>query len=233
MRRLFAIALLVTTIGFPSAGQAQVRMGFGVSGAPWGTSSFARLHSHASASFASHRVPHHFFPSAFFLDSPFLADYPEYFPQTPAVIVVQTAPTAEAKEAAAMSAPLLIEWQGDRYVRYGGGELRAGPGNSIPVDYAAATRTAEKSGKKRAGTIEDNRDLPAVLIFRDGRREEAGSYSIIGPVMYLSSNLWTDGSWAKKIQLADLDLPATFKLNHERGVRFVLPNGPNEVVTRP
>ena len=43
---------------------------------------------------------------------------------------------------------------------------------------------------------------------------------------------WTSGSWTKKIQIVDLDLPATLKLNHERGVKFALPVAPYEVVMR-
>ena len=33
--------------------------------------------------------------------------------------------------------------------------------------------------------------------------------------------------------ISDLDLPATFQQNRERGVKFTLPAGPNQVVTRP
>ena len=36
-----------------------------------------------------------------------------------------------------------------------------------------------------------------------------------------------------KVQLADLDLPRTVKQNQERGLKFDLPSGPNEVVLRP
>ena len=72
-----------------------------------------------------------------------------------------------------------------------------------------------------------------MLVFRDGRQENVSSYTIIGKVLYTNADYWTTGSWTKKIQLADLDLPATLKLNQERGANFVLPAGPNEVVMRP
>jgi len=36
-----------------------------------------------------------------------------------------------------------------------------------------------------------------------------------------------------EIQIADLDLPATLKQNQDRGVRFELPSGPDEVMIRP
>ena len=74
---------------------------------------------------------------------------------------------------------------------------------------------------------------PAVLIFRDGRREEITSYSIIGPVIYTKGDYWATGSWTRSIQVSDLDLPATFKENQERGVGFNLPSGPDEIVIRP
>jgi hypothetical protein len=52
-------------------------------------------------------------------------------------------------------------------------------------------------------------------------------------VMYSSADYWSSGSWNKKIQLADLDVPGTLRLNQERGVKFVLPSAANEVITRP
>ena len=72
-----------------------------------------------------------------------------------------------------------------------------------------------------------------MLIFRDGRREEVSSYSIFGGAIYVNSDYWNSGAWTRKIQIEDLDLLKTLKLNQERGVRFSLPTGPNEVVTRP
>ena len=49
-----------------------------------------------------------------------------------------------------------------------------------------------------------------------------------GRILVLAS-----GSWTRKIQIADSDVPATLKLNQERGLKFVLPASPNEVVMRP
>jgi hypothetical protein len=51
--------------------------------------------------------------------------------------------------------------------------------------------------------------------------------------MYSKADYWTSGSWTKKIQIADLDVPATMRINQERGVKFALPTSPNEVVMRP
>jgi hypothetical protein len=71
-----------------------------------------------------------------------------------------------------------------------------------------------------------------VLAFRDGHKEEVGSYTIVDGTMYTKADYWTSGSWTRKIQITDLDLPATLKLNKERGVNFALPAGPYEVVIR-
>jgi hypothetical protein len=51
--------------------------------------------------------------------------------------------------------------------------------------------------------------------------------------IYSKADYWTTGSWTSKIQIADLDVPATLKLNQERGAKFALPASPNEVFIRP
>jgi hypothetical protein len=74
---------------------------------------------------------------------------------------------------------------------------------------------------------------PAVLIYHDGHSEEVSSYSIIGRAIYTKSDYYSSGNWTRAIQIADLDIPATLKQNQQRGVRFDLPSGPDEVVIRP
>ncbi len=69
-----------------------------------------------------------------------------------------------------------------------------------------------------------------VLVFRDGHKEEVNKYVIEGNSVYASTDYWSTGSWTKKIPLSELNVPATLKLNQERGVKFKLPSGPNEVV---
>ena len=230
MRRLLAIALLVSG----GISQAQLRMGMGFSGGH----SFGRpVAGHVGASFSFGQPPrtfrHRFFPNQFFLAAPFLGDYPEVLgPQAPTVIVLQTPAAApEPKEQAHPATPLLIELQGDRYVRYGDPEQGVGSGATARSDYAGEFR----AGNRKKGELKASRgDLPpAILIFRDGRREEVSNYSIFGGAIYVNSDYWNSGAWTRKIQIEDLDLLKTLKLNQERGVRFSLPTGPNEVVTRP
>ena len=55
---------------------------------------------------------------------------------------------------------------------------------------------------------------------------------IKGDVIFTDTNYWSTGSWTKKVPVAELDVPATRKLNEERGGKFSLPSGPNEVIIR-
>lgn len=151
---------------------------------------------------------------------------------SPEVVVVQGAPTA----AVAPSAPphaLLIEWQGDHYARLTSAAEAGIRGQAMASDYAEQSNS-RSTVVAHDGSAQKTHDVPpAILLYRDGRKEEVSSYTIVGTVMYSSADYWNNGSWNKKIQLADLDVPGTLRVNRERGVRFVLPSAPNEVVTRP
>jgi len=59
-----------------------------------------------------------------------------------------------------------------------------------------------------------------ILVFKDGHQSTVMNYAIVGSTLYDLS----DGR-AKKVALAELDLPATVKQNDERGVEFRLPAG--------
>jgi len=58
---------------------------------------------------------------------------------------------------------------------------------------------------------------PTVLVFRDGHKQEVSNYAIMGQVVYVFDD------HAKKIALADVDVPATIKANDDRGLEFKLP----------
>jgi len=125
--------------------------------------------------------------------------------------------------------PLLLEWQGDHWVRvtsFGQSATGAQPAYS-KRSHGQSTPSGPNSARQSP------RELPPVaLVFRDGRKEEVSSYTIVGGTMYTKANYWTSGSWTKEIRIADLDLPATVRLNQERGVKFALPAAPYEVVMR-
>ena len=71
---------------------------------------------------------------------------------------------------------------------------------------------------------------PAVLVYRDGHREEIADYTIADGVIYVRANYWQNGYWTKHIPLAALDPPATMQANQQRGVKFMLPSAPNVVI---
>ena len=56
-----------------------------------------------------------------------------------------------------------------------------------------------------------------VLVFRDGHRQQVTNYAVMGQTLYVFDGL------RQKIALGDLDVPATIKVNDDRGVEFQLP----------
>ena len=56
------------------------------------------------------------------------------------------------------------------------------------------------------------------LVFRDKHVEEVRNYAIAGGTLWVVTE-----QAAKKIPLAQLDLPATVKMNDDRGVDFQVP----------
>ena len=146
--------------------------------------------------------------------------------------------TAQPAPAAAVSKPgLVLELQGDHWVRLiNYGELQTGEQTIQP-----ALETGSKSpspvptaNPHRTQAAQPSTQLPpAVLVFRDGHEEEIRKYTIVGTTIYTSSDYWNSGSWTRTIQIAELDVPETLKLNQERGAKFTLPSGPNEVMMRP
>ena len=154
----------------------------------------------------------------FFGDPFFYADYglePHSESAAQEVVVLQPPPAPVPEKASA--GPLLLELRGDRFVRVGSENYSPEYNASLSENHSPPARELP----------------PAVLVFRDGHKEEVRSYTITGPVIYAAADYWIQGSWTRKIQIADLDVPSTLKLNQERGSNFSLPTGPNEVVVRP
>jgi len=129
--------------------------------------------------------------------------------------------------------PILIERQGDQWVQVPGySQPSAAAPPAQPKIVETAQLRAAAPGREEAA--EAYRELPpAVLVFRDGHVEEVSSYTIIGDALYLKANYWVSGSWTRKIEIANLDVPATLKINEEHGSKFRLPSGPQEVLIRP
>ncbi len=182
------------------------------------------------------------FPRAVYLGTPYWVDdgYARN-PQTPSVIVIQAPPAAAASSAKALEetqpvTSLMIEWQGDRYVRRdanGAGTRTNQPDYIAEAKPQPAQKRSSSASQQPVTTSIPVEPPPATFVFRDGHREQSSDYSIISGVIYARGDYWTHGYWTKQIPVSQLDLPATFKANQEHGVVFRLPAAPNEVVTRP
>ena len=160
--------------------------------------------------------------------------FPDYYESEPDVIeappartiVMQSPPPAPAPQPPAE--PLVLELQGDRWVRV------STTGEPAPGDSAASSSANVSSATPKSEPVAAAAPLPAaLLVFRDGHQEEIGKYVIMGSTIYARADYWASGAWTRKVLIADLDVPATLRLNQQRGTQFRLPSGPNEVIMRP
>ena len=189
----------------PRAGFQRARIGFGFGG-------FNRGQFFPGSLLYPYFYPPYFYPP-YFPDY----DYEEYQQnETQAsprqVITVQPAPAPAPAPAPSPVQSLVLENQGGQWVRI----------SNFSQPVALAPPAAPPA-----------RLPPTVLVFRDGHNEEVERYMIQGNVIFIGANYWSTGSWTKKVPIAALDIPATVKLNEERGGKFSLPSGPNEVMLRP
>ena len=160
-----------------------------------------------------------FFPAYLSYGAPYYSGYEpygeeEYEPEPP-----PAEPAAAPAKIEPLPDPLLLELEGNRWVRVTG-FTQSSEADSSPAGPGAQAARAKPLP-------------PAILVFRDGHTEELTSYSIIGQKIYAKAADWTTGAWTRSIQIADLNIPATLKENRERGVNFELPSGPDEVMIRP
>jgi hypothetical protein len=216
MRRILLVTLLAALAPCASA----QRMGFA---SPRSASGFSRG-GHPRASF---------YPVGFY--SPFYSDYLSStgYPAAsqPPLIILQSPPPAPAPDNFSPPAqPLMIELQGDRYVRVSGSETS---GTEMIDRMPDPSPRSEPTSRAAIHAVAAPQLPPAVLVFRDGHREELSEYTITGGVLYTSGDYYANGSWTRKIDLSSLNLPDTIKSNQSRGVRFQLPASPNEVIVRP
>jgi len=246
MFRRFSVALIAVAVAVPlSAAQMRGGMGRTVS-AP---------HARFARGVRSGFGPHHEmrpFTRGILLDSPFLYsdygysdDYSNYDSgETDGVDSAQARvlvvrPAAEDSPRRTKPAPLLIEWQGDRYVRFGGAEETGQRGSSAQRDYAepAVTKSLTQppaSAAPKEPAESQARELPpavlVLLVYRDGHREEISDYAIADGMIYVHGDSWQDGYGTKHIPLSSLDPSATMQANEQRGVKFMLPSAPNVVI---
>ena len=90
--------------------------------------------------------------------------------------------------------------------------------------YARPPRMSDRSSDRNSdpplrGDVQAQSFEPkTVLVFRDKHQQEVQNYAIVGDV------LWAFAPLRQKIELDDLDIPATQKANDDRGVDFRVPN---------
>jgi len=141
--------------------------------------------------------------------------YPGYpVSSQPAVIIVQAA--AAAPSAPESAPPLLIEFRNDGYVRVSGSEVSA----PTPLDPTQPADSAAVNAR-------------AVLVFRDGHREEVSDYTIANGFLYARGDFYRDGAWMRKIEMTSVNVTETVATNRDRGVNFRLPGAANEVMVGP
>lgn len=169
----------------------------------------------------------------------YYSDY--YYPQTPQeapssqVVVVERTEQAPAVPPPPPPNALVLERQGNHWVRITDSGTKEIPAE--PEQHGAEAKAPNKAiaaPSPRTITNPPARVLPpAVLVFRDGHKEEITRYTIIGDTIYTRANYWNNGSWTRKVPIADLNIPATLELNKARGADFNLPSGPSVIVVRP
>jgi hypothetical protein len=178
-----------------------------------------------------------FYPDYYpYYDSPFVGGEEE--PQPPRQVTqvpLAPAPAAPTKPVE----PLVVELRGDHWVRltgYGASEIS----NQLPASQiipattpAAATKSKSKTADANAAAQPEEKLPPAILIFRDGHREQISRYTIINKTIATKSDYYASGSWTRNIPVTDLNIPATLQANHDANTKFALPTRPNEVVMRP
>ncbi|MGB0006713.1 MAG: hypothetical protein WBP97_06460 [Candidatus Sulfotelmatobacter sp.] len=204
-------------------------------------SGFRRNSSYPYAStYAS--LPFPFFGDSFDPDDIYSTGYPVASPPPPYLLQalsqmtgpgvnnIGSAMNSPSVNESSSSQPLMIELQNGHYVRV---TNTIANGDPLPLDATPSRSRSSQSLSPMNSSPQANPLPPAVLIFRDGHREEVRDYTIADGILYARGDYYTDGYWNKKINLAALNVPETMQANADRSVKFVLPSSPNEVITRP
>ena len=148
----------------------------------------------------------------------------------PAVNNIGQAMSSPSINEPSSSQPLMIELQNGHYVRVNN---TVANGDALALDPPLSRARSIPSVASTNSAPQTQPLPPAVLVFRDGHREEVRDYTIADGILYARGDYYTDGYWNKKINLIALNVPETMQANATRNVKFVLPSSPNEVITRP
>lgn len=153
-------------------------------------------------------------------------------PEAPPIQIVVPQNPQPPAPAASPVRPLLLENQNGQWVR-------VPTGSDTPAILQSTKPDSAKVSAANSGYVELPVAAtpvpalpPAVIVFRDGHTEEVAKYMIQGETLFTNADYCSTGSWTRKIPLSSVDIPASMKLNKERGTKFNLPSGPNEVMIR-
>ncbi len=113
----------------------------------------------------------------------------------------------------------------DAYASYGAGSAYPPPyseNGGLRSDVQALNQKIDRLQADVEARNRPKEEEPATaLVFRDQHVEEVHNYAIAGGTLWVLNE-----KAAKKIPLAQLDIPATIKMNDDRGVDFQVP-GPS------
>jgi hypothetical protein len=87
-----------------------------------------------------------------------------------------------------------------------------------PVNSAPAPQSYQQRRSSRDDSASDDAE-PTVLVFHDGHRQEIANYAIMGSTLFVLSGP------RSRIPIAELDVPATERVNQSRGIEFHVPKG--------
>jgi hypothetical protein len=116
------------------------------------------------------------------------------------------------------------------YTGYVGGTFDTSAGYASPPQYSPSpsnspppvSSTPEPQSyqqRKPSRRASDEFAEPTVLVFRDGHRQEVANYAIMGSTIYVLAGR------RSRIPIAELDIPATERVNQSRGIDFHVPKG--------
>jgi hypothetical protein len=239
------IALLVGLIGTallasPARGQGHGGRGLAPAARAGATLSrgravgrhFVRMR-HGRRAFVGSRFAPNYYP---YYDSdyyPFLDSQDEVGEAPPPPFRAQAAAPASPANPPKPPESLVMELRGDHWVRLTSYGPMAIAGESGEPQSGVASGPAKAKGSIASIRAQAPSELPpAVLVFRDGHREEVAKYTIVGTTLSIKTDFWSTGSWTREIPIAELNLAATLQANQERGAKFSLPSRPSEVIVR-
>ena len=219
----------------PAMGQSHGRTAFGPAGRGMAATSrrgavgrhFVRMH-HGRRVFAGSDLAPNYYPG-YYSDY----DYQDGIEEAPPPVVSEAAATPPPATPSKPPEALVMELRGDHWVRltsFGPMDIGGQSNEAQSGQSSAPTQTKRPVASIRTQAPSE---LPAaVLVFRDGHREEIAKYTIVGTTIYLKEDFWSSGAWTRKIPIAELNLAATLQVNQERGANFSLPSRPSEVIVR-